>query len=111
MKHSPDGFNDPALRGGHAIVIERYCTQKKRAYVDGAFSFSDPPTYHMISKDTIAGVELVTKTRAHVDTKFINDQAYRFIVLKKKDGWRVDSIKRRFNLGDDAPWQNCLIGS
>lgn len=109
MHAASEAFEDPDLQARHAQILTDYCTRRKRAYVDGIAPFSKPPTYYKVVAGSIENVEQVTKTRAHVDTMQLDSQAYRFVVLKKKDGWRIDGVKWRF--APDGDWENTLIGS
>ena len=108
MAESGSSFNNPELRAEHARILARFCTLKKRAYVDGGHTFSTPPTYAELGPEKIETVELVTKSRAHVDTKKLRSLEYRFVVLKKTDGWRIDSLKCR--MPPITEWSNTLIG-
>lgn len=109
MDAADDGFNDVALQSRHASILLDYCTHKKRAYVDGIASVSKPPSYYKVIADNIEKTEQVSRSRVHVDTVQLDLHAYRFVVLKKTDGWRVDSVKWRFR--PDGDWENTLIGS
>ena len=98
MNKMPDSLNSKTMKARHAKVIKDYCTPKKRAYVDGILAYRSPSTYAKVIKKNIAGTENVTKSRIHVETKKlpdVPDRAYRFVMLKKKDGWRIDSEKSR----------------
>lgn len=108
MAESGTSFNNPRLREEHARILEMFCTEKRRAYVDGGVSFATPPTYAQLDAERIAGVEEVTKSKAHVDTAVLRLLEYRFVVLKKRDGWRIDSMKSR--MPPDTVWTNTLIG-
>ncbi len=109
MRAAEDGFKDDVLQQRHADILLDYCTHKKRAYVDGIASFANPPTYYKVLRENIASVEQATRSRTYVDTKQLDFHAYRFAVLKKQDGWRIDSVKWRFR--PDGDWENTLIGS
>ncbi len=101
-------FNNPQLSADHARVLATFCTIKRRAYIDGGVTFATPPTYAELDPEKIVSVQLVTKSRAHVDTKTLKFLEYRFVVLKKRDGWRIDSLKCR--MPPNAEWNNTLIG-
>lgn len=92
-----------------AYIIDAFCTRKRRSYVDDQLSFSSPPVYQDIRAATLAAVEYPSTNRAHVDTVQLSLVAYRFVLLRKADGWRIDGVKRRF--GPDDEWKNTLIGS
>jgi hypothetical protein len=104
-----DGLRDHDLQKQHAEIIHNYCTHKKRAYVDGVFSYQQPPAYTQVVEANIVNIEVVTRTRTHVDTRQLDWRAYRFVILKKSDGWRIDSVTWRS--ADDDEWENTLIGS
>jgi hypothetical protein len=108
MATPPGSFNNPHRRTEHANVLASFCTIKKRAYVDGGMTFANPPTYAELDADKILKVELVSKSRAHVDTTKLRLLEYRFVVLKKRDGWRIDSLKCR--TPPNVEWSNTLIG-
>jgi hypothetical protein len=108
MAESRSSINNPMLRAEHASILETFCTVKRRAYVDGGVTFATPPTYGELDEEKIAAVELVTKSRAHVDTKVLKIFEYRFVVLKKRDGWRIDSLKCR--MPPNTEWENTLLG-
>lgn len=107
MAESGTSFNSPQLRAEHARILETFCTVKRRAFVDGGVSFRTPPAYADLDAERIVAVELVAKSRAHVDAQAL-DFLYRFVVLKKRDGWRIDSLKYR--LPPNTEWINTLIG-
>lgn len=109
MNAASNRFNNLTLRQRHREILLRYCTHKKRAYLDGIASYSNPPTYHKVIKENIASVQEINRSRVYVDTNFLDGRAYRFVVLKKKDGWRIDSVKWRFEA--QGEWESTLIGS
>jgi hypothetical protein len=109
MHFARDEVAKTALRDRHAQILLDYCTTKKRSYVDGILSYARPPAYSQITMDSIVHVEASGSSRMHVDTGQLSSHAYRFVLLKKKDGWRIDGIKWRF-VSDDV-WENTLIGS
>ncbi|TWU44705.1 hypothetical protein Poly51_59740 [Rubripirellula tenax] len=109
MHATPDRFTNEDIQQRRRQLLLDFCTHKKRAYVDGVAGYQKPPVYVDVNADTIAGVEQATRTRTHVDTVQFESCAYRFVLMKKADGWRIDSIKRQFpSIGK---WENALIGS
>lgn len=103
-----DGEFPEELEARYDEIIQAYCTHKKRAYVDGCISFGEPPAYVNVHPDTIEQVEYKTKSRAHVETSYVDKKAYLFVVLKKSGEWRIDSVKWKIFSSD---WENTLIGS
>ncbi|MDY3557393.1 RhsIA family immunity protein [Gemmata sp. JC717] len=108
MAESGRSFNNPQLREEHARILATFCTLKRRAYIDGGVTFATPPTYSELDAEKIDAVHMVTKSKAHVDTKVLKFLEYRFVVLKKRDGWRIDSLKCR--MPPSTEWNNTLIG-
>jgi hypothetical protein len=108
MAESGCSFNNPKLIAEHARILATFCTLKRRVYVDGGHSFADPPVYAALDAEKIAAVHEVTKSRAHVDTKVLRLLEYRFVVLKNRDGWRIDGVKCRMPPTEE--WSNTLIG-
>jgi hypothetical protein len=111
-KDEENSMDDPAMIQAHASIIASYCTPKKRVYVDDCLSYSEPPTYSHVIEDNIINTELISNTRAHIDANGDANPmqiSHRFVVLRKNDGWQLDSIKWRGPAGGE--WENGLIGS
>ena len=109
MHFAADAAEERQLRGRRDEILSEYCTPKKRAYLDGVYSYSRPAVYEQVVAENLLDVETVNRTKVHVDTKRLRGRAYRFVVAKKTDGWRIDGVKWRFS--DDAEWEPALIGS
>jgi NTF2 fold immunity protein len=110
-KDEENSMDDPAMIQAYANIIASYCTPKNRAYVDDCLSYSEPPTYSHVIEDNIINAELVSNTRAHIDANGNStplQTSHRFVVLRKNDGWQIDSVKWR-SAGEE--WENGLIGS
>lgn len=108
MAADEDAFSNAELKARRAKILLDFCTHKKRAYVDGVASYSPSPRYRKVIRENIESTEQATRTRVHVDTAMLDFHAYRFVLLKKKDGWRLDSIKWKFK--EAGEWENTLIG-
>ena len=108
MQADKDSYKNRSLKKRKRDLLATYCTIKKRAHVDGDYDTCDPPAYATVVDKNIANVEEVTRTRMHVDTKYRNYKAYRFIVLKKKDGWRIDDVKWKIRKTSD--WAATVLG-
>lgn len=106
-KERADSPRDPVMIQAHADIIAEHCTAKKRAYVDGMLTFQKPPTYADVVETNVINAELCAPNRAYVDAR-CTLMFYRFVVLKKRDGWRIDSIKWKVRNADE--WTNGLIG-
>ncbi len=111
FKDRETSMANPVMKQRHAALILEFCTIKRRAYVDGLLSYGMPPTYGDIKEEAIIFEENPSKSRTHIDVKCPR-LIYRFVVLKKQDGWRIDSIKWKSNwTGHETEnWQNGLIG-
>ena len=91
----------------HARLITDHCIIKKRAFVDGLLTYGMPPTYADVIAPNILNVELHDPNKAYVDVKCPR-MFYRFVVQKKRDRWRIASIKWKVIETDE--WINGLIG-
>lgn len=109
VRRTRDGLDDRDLQKQLDEIIRNFCTHKKRAYVDGCYSYQTPPAYKQVIERNIVNVETVSRSRVHVETNQLQWHAYRFVVIKKSDGWRIDGVKWRSS--DDGQWENTLIGS
>lgn len=107
--HAAKDLQNPELQERRRQILNHYCTQKKRSYVDGIAGYRRPPVYLRVTQENIDHVEPATATRTHVDTIQFESCAYRFVVLKKQNEWRIDSLKRKFPVSGE--WENTLIGS
>jgi len=102
-----ESLYDPAMKQAHAALIADHCTAKKRAYVDGLPHYSKPPKYADVVEGNIINAELFAPDKACIDVKCAAI-FYRFVVHRKRDGWRIESMKWKIIEKDD--WKNGLIG-
>ncbi len=102
-----DSLHNPLMKQAHARLIADHCTAKRRAYVDGLLTFGQPPTYADVVESNIINAELYAPSKAFVDARCTR-KLYRFVVHKKRDDWRIDSIKWKIDAADE--WTNGLIG-
>lgn len=80
-------------------IIERYCTDKPRAYSrPNAMHFSNPSEYLFNEKD-IESAAQDTKRRILIDVKHSALSRHRFVMVKRADRWLVDG--RQAWLGGD----------
>ena len=100
-------LRDSVMREAHARLIADHCTAKKRAYVDGILTYGEPPSYADVVDANIVNAELCAPNIVNVDAN-CKLKIYRFVVQKKRDGWRIDSIK--WKLIETDKWENGLIG-
>lgn len=102
-------LDDPVIAERHKQMLLDYCTHKSRPLVDGRMSCGSPAAYENVTAANVGETEYVSTTRAHVDTLGLKSGNFRFILLKKPDGWRIDVVQSRWT--DDEKWKNNLIGS
>jgi len=107
MAKIEEPFHDAAMRQAHAALIADHCPSKRRAYVDGLPTYRRPPTYGEVVDGNIVYAELTAPNKVLVDVR-CTLVFYRFVVLRKRDGWRIDGIKWRVVETDE--WSNGLIG-
>lgn len=90
-------------------IFESYCTDKKRVYGGQANSFGIPTKYDGIEDAIEKSVLLKNKNRAEVYFKTNNDfkAEYLFVVLRKNDVWKIDSVKYRFY--DKGNWKTQIL--
>jgi hypothetical protein len=100
-------FRDPTLRARHAALLTKYCTHKRRVYVDCIPAFSPALTYVDVNESTLINTEQPKPSRIHLD--FSCRWKYRrFVLLKTAEGWLLDGVKWKVIPTDD--WKNGLIG-
>jgi NTF2 fold immunity protein/Ankyrin repeats (3 copies)/Ankyrin repeats (many copies) len=85
-------------------VIDRFCTMKKRPF-GRAGSYQIPPEYDPNDEHLIE-VNAVSRTRVELTTRCErpNEHEYLYVVMKKKDGWRLDSKLTRLIGGKWMKW-------
>ncbi|MEM1097656.1 MAG: NTF2 fold immunity protein [Planctomycetota bacterium] len=88
-------------------IMLHFCTHKRRVYSDVAASYGSPTVYH--PEDSIVEVIPQTKNRTYVivgcNPRTTIDFK-RFCVLKKADGWRIDSVKSKIGNFD---WKQGIL--
>jgi len=91
-------------------LIDIYCTDKRRVYGGkNGYSFGFPVQYNGIENPVETSVEIKNKNRAEVyiktDTNFKDE--YLFVLLRKKDEWKIDNYKgRRYG---NTKWDNKIL--
>ena len=99
-------FSDSGLLAAHEALLAKYCTPKKRVYVDGHPSFSLLLTYGAVSERTLLHAEMISPGKVHLDFK-CRLKTRRFVLRRTRSGWRLDSLKW---LSFEGKWRNGLIG-
>lgn len=91
-------------------IFRAYCTVKERVYAGKKDSFGSPQYLGIASADEIT-VDFKNERKAEVifktKTKEFGDTRYLFVVVKKKDGWKIDSYKRWSNW--KQKWVNQIL--
>jgi hypothetical protein len=70
-------------------IFEQYVTQRKRAYVRGA-NFGTPPEYNAATNKMLSVTVEDKKAFIEVQETVGFKRKLRYVLHKKKDGWRVD---------------------
>ena len=82
-------------------IFQHYCTDRKRVYTGNPHSFGSPPQYAGIEAQDKVTVNVKTQRKAEVivpnTTETMGSIGYLFVVIKKKDSWKIDSYKRWSN--------------
>ena len=95
----------------YLLIFRDYCTIKERVYGGEKHSFGSPPQYVGIDSADEVTVDFKNKRKAEVifkmKTKEFGDTRYLFVVVKKKDGWKIDSYKMWSNW--KQKWVNQIL--
>ncbi|MEM9420019.1 MAG: NTF2 fold immunity protein [Planctomycetota bacterium] len=77
-------------------VLQTHLTDRKRTYSEQV-SYGTPTKYH--ENDPIIAITTVGPKRIEVDVQRTEGfgEVNRFVVLFRKDAWRIDSLKRRMS--------------
>ena len=101
-------LEDSELQQMHESLVKTFLTKRKRLHFEFRFLVgSAPPVYQDITKRNVESVEFDTPKRAYVDFKENRVRQFRFVALKKTDGWRVDCVKCRRS---ENEWVDTLLG-
>jgi|GEM_PF-2909127 len=102
------GLTKDEIRAQYDIFFNRYTTPKKRAY-GGSTHFRFPATYQGLSESDVSEIAFVNDKRCEITCKIPTGfkQTIKFIVLKKKDGWLLDSVKSYSRYEDK--WSNSIL--
>lgn len=104
-----EGMEKEQIREKFGEFFDKYTTPKKRVYSGQSPGFGFPAQFQGLTKGQIQQVEFVSPSRcevvADVPTGF--KKRYKFVVLKKNDGWRIDSLKTYRKSSDK--WENDLL--
>ncbi|MFZ6745910.1 ankyrin repeat domain-containing protein [Undibacterium sp. JH2W] len=87
----------PAMQAEMSIIFERYCTLKDRPYGRNGGSFSVPPGYQ--PTESLLSITDLSKQKKELQTREL-DREFSYIVIFKKNEWRLDSKRQRLPGGD-----------
>lgn len=81
----------------YLLLCHKYCTTKKRVYRRAGYSLAEPYYYGIdVSKDICT--DLQNDKQAQITFRFnsrsMGEVQYLFVLFKKKEGWRIDNVKR-----------------
>lgn len=81
-------------------IMDKYCTNRKRVYKRSSYSLGEP-YYHGISAANEIALNQTDEKKAQLtfcfDSHNMGKVQYKFSLFSKKDGWRIDSVKRWSN--------------
>ncbi len=104
------GLAQTEIREQYEVFFNKYTTPKKRVFAGGSTSsFSFPARYQGITAKQITAVDFASDNRCEVTCQIPTGfkQTVKFIVLKKKDVWLIDSVKA-YSKSDDK-WRNSIL--
>jgi hypothetical protein len=89
--------NEPAavFKQRYFEIFDAHCTKRKRTYGGSPISWARHGRYKDASAESVERVEEVRKGRAEVVLRggTFHGGRFLFVVLRAKDGWRIDSAK------------------
>ena len=102
------GLSKDEIRAQYDTFFDRYTTPKKRVY-GGGTSFRFPAKYQELSESDISEIAFVNDKRCEITCKIPTGfkQTLKFVVLKKANGWLLDSVKS-YSKSDDK-WSNSIL--
>lgn len=103
------GLSKDDIRERYEALFQKYTTPKKRVYSGKGHSFSFPATYQGLTSEHVTAIDFINDKRCEVTCQIPTGfkRTIKFIVLKKKDGWLLDSVKS-YSKSDDK-WNNSLL--
>jgi len=103
------GLSQDEIRAQYEVFFGQYTTPKKRVYAGQGTSFGFPGRYQGLSFEHISAVDFVNEKRCEVTCKIPTGfkRTLKFIVLKKQNGWLLDSVKS-YSKSDDK-WSNSIL--
>ncbi|MGI6153975.1 MAG: hypothetical protein ACOYJB_09135 [Christensenellaceae bacterium] len=104
-----DGLTQNEISERYEMFFKKYTTPKKRVYSCSPASFGFPARYQGLTAEHITAIDFANEKRCEVTCKIPTGfrQTVKFIVLKKKDGWLLDSVKTYCK--SDDKWSNSLL--
>ena len=107
---------DEAVQSRHdekyRLIFNRYCTLRPRAYggPDLPHSAGIPTQYQGVDENAFLSADAKSKNRVEVvfqTSGTVVNYKFMFVVLKKMDGWRIDSYKYQFI--NETKWNNGIL--
>lgn len=102
-----EGQTEESLNSLYYSILETFCTRKKRTYGGHPYLFGKPTKYSGIIDEKILEINQVKNSRIEViaESNYFRKTIYLFVLLKTKDGWKIDSLKSKFG----EKWENALL--
>ncbi|GHU78991.1 hypothetical protein FACS1894191_0800 [Clostridia bacterium] len=103
------GLTKDEIRARYESMFQKYTTPKKREYAGKPTSFGYPAKYQGITREDIAETVFANQNRCEVTCRVPTGfkQTVKFIALKKRDRWLLDSVKS-YSHSDDK-WSNSIL--
>jgi len=92
-QHNPNRVIDPKVWVDQQAIVDRCCTQKRRAYKK--MSYGSSPRH--APEDGLLSVTMISPSKAEVIVLHdgIPEYEYCFVVHRKHGEWRIDNLKSR----------------
>ena len=107
LKKKIEGHSIDEQKARHAKIFEKYINPRDRKYGSNPGepgSCGDPVTYRNVSKERIISTDFPRQNRCEIIANWgiWDDGKIMFVLLKKNNKWRIDSIKKYYE--SDGKW-------
>lgn len=102
-----EGLTKDYLNRTFYKIFEEFCTKKIRKFGGQPYSYGKPTKYSGICSETIIEANQMSDNRIEIIAKsnYFLETIYKFVLLKKSDGWKIDSLKTKRG----EKWQMILL--
>ena len=96
------------LDSEYFVIFQKHCTKRKRTYGGFPHSWTKGGAYAGVAESTVLETRVLHPGRIEIVCKGgpFPDQHYKFVVFKKKEGWRIDSVLSR---SGSEEWDRCPL--